>query len=95
MKGKKKKKSYWQSYLYMIWYTYQREGEKLNENCIILCETRRNKWSEDTFYSMSLDESIEYIYRNGYTLGEDADIAKYLINDEGIIVECLEIITGI
>lgn len=51
-------------------------------------------WSDDTFYSMSLEESIEYIYRNGYTLGEDADIAKYLINDEGIIVECLEIITG-
>lgn len=60
--------------------------------CVRLEETN---WSEDTFCSMSLDESIEYIYRNGYTLGEDADIAKYLINDEGIIVECLEIITGI
>lgn len=41
--------------------------------CVRLEETN---WSEDTFYSMSLDESIEYIYRNGYTLGEDADIAK-------------------
>ena len=60
--------------------------------CVRLEETN---WSEDTFYSMSLDESIEYIYRNGYTLGEDADIAKYLINDEGIIVEYLDIIVSI
>lgn len=52
-------------------------------------------WSEDTFVSTTLDNCIEYIYMNDYNLGVDADIAKVMVDDEGVIIEYLDIIVSI
>ena len=52
-------------------------------------------WSEDTFVCTTLDNCIEYIYMNDYNLGVDADIAKVMVDDEGVIIEYLDIIVSI
>ena len=60
--------------------------------CVRLEETN---WSEDTFVSTTLDNCIEYIYMNDYNLGVDADIAKVMVDDEGVIIEYLDTIVSI
>ena len=60
--------------------------------CVRLEETN---WGEDTFVSTTLDNCIEYIYMNDYNLGVDADIAKVMVDDEGVIIEYLDIIVSI
>lgn len=45
--------------------------------------------------STTLDNCIEYIYMNDYNLGVDADIAKVMVDDEGVIIEYLDIIVSI
>lgn len=56
-------------------------------------ETEWGSYMDDLFNG-SFEECVEYIKEHGYTREEDdVRIAKILLDDDGTVAECLDIIT--
>jgi len=58
-------------------------------------ELKANNYEDDTFNG-TLDECIEYITKDlELEIGDEARIAKILVDNEGLVLETLEIIESL
>lgn len=57
-------------------------------------ELEENYYTDDVFNG-TYEECIEYCEKNGYEIGSDTRLAKILVDEDGCVVECLEIVDEI
>ena len=57
-------------------------------------ELKESFYSDDIFNG-TYEECIEYCEKNRYEIGDDARLANILVDDDGCVVECIDIIEEI
>lgn len=57
-------------------------------------EVKANSWDDDLFNG-TYEECIEWCNNHKYVIGNDCRLAKILVDEDGCMVECLEIVKEI